>query len=120
MVNKYNGYVEAKNDPEFKRGLYREMGKEAGLPGQDRNPAFLFPKGNAGDPSYLRGLRINSKGQVMDAIEGNVIIQNLYAAGEVIGGTHGTNRMGGNAITDCIVFGRIAGMNATKEKDIKI
>ena len=52
----------------------------------------------------------------MDAIEGNVVIERLYAAGEVIGGTHGTNRMGGNAITDCIIFSRIAGTHAAREK----
>ena len=120
MVNKYNGYVEAKNDPEFKRGLYREMGKKQVFPGKIETPPFYSLKVMPGIHHTCGGLRINSKGQVMDAIEGNVIIQNLYAAGEVIGGTHGTNRMGGNAITDCIVFGRIAGMNAAKEKDIKI
>ena len=40
------------------------------------------------------------------------IIPGLYAAGEVTGGIHGGNRLGGNAITDAITFGRIAGQNA--------
>jgi fumarate reductase flavoprotein subunit len=116
-VNKYNGYVEARNDPEFKRGLYREMGKKQVFPGKIETPPFYSLKVTPGIHHTCGGLRINGKGQVMDAIEGNVVIQKLYAAGEVIGGTHGTNRMGGNAITDCIVFGRIAGMNAAKEAD---
>ena len=42
------------------------------------------------------------------------MIQHLFAAGEVTGGIHGTNRLGGNAITDIVVFGRIAGENAAK------
>ena len=40
------------------------------------------------------------------------VIPGLYAAGEVTGVTHGTNRLGGNAYTDIIVFGRIAGAAA--------
>jgi fumarate reductase flavoprotein subunit len=45
-----------------------------------------------------------------------MVIPGFYAAGEVTGGIHGTNRVGGNAITDCIVFGRTAGRNAAMEK----
>lgn len=115
-IEKYNGYVEAKNDPDFKRGLYREMGKRQVFPGKIEKPPFFALKVTPGIHHTCGGLRINAKGQVLDAIEGSVVIEKLYAAGEVIGGTHGTNRMGGNAITDCIVFGRIAGTNAAKEK----
>ncbi|HEY8362730.1 MAG TPA: FAD-binding protein, partial [Tissierellaceae bacterium] len=46
---------------------------------------------------------------------GNVI-PGLYAAGEVTGGIHGSNRLGGNALADITVFGRIAGANAAKNK----
>ena len=49
---------------------------------------------------------------MLDA-EGNTI-PGLFAAGEVTGGIHGTNRLGGNALTDTIVFGRIAGENAPR------
>lgn len=42
-------------------------------------------------------------------------IPGLYAAGEVIGGIHGGNRLGGNAVADCLTFGRIAGTNAAAE-----
>ena len=55
----------------------------------------------------MGGVRINEKAQVMTA-QGKVI-PGLWAAGEVTGVTHGTNRLGGNAYTDIIVFGRIAG-----------
>merc|ERR1719210_1312777 len=40
-------------------------------------------------------------------------ITGLYAAGEVAGGVHGNNRLGGNSLLDCVVFGRVAGMHAT-------
>ncbi len=62
----------------------------------------------------MGGLRINEQAQVID-IFGNVIPK-LYAAGEVTGGVHGANRLGSNAIPDCVVFGRIAGKNVAKEK----
>jgi fumarate reductase flavoprotein subunit len=40
-------------------------------------------------------------------------IPNLYAAGEVCGGVHGKNRLGGNSLLDCVVLGRVAGRSAT-------
>ncbi|MDR2800623.1 MAG: FAD-binding protein, partial [Desulfovibrio sp.] len=58
----------------------------------------------------MGGLRINASGQVMD-IWGDPI-PNLYAAGEVAGGVHGANRLGGNAIPDALVFGKVAGAAA--------
>ena len=61
----------------------------------------------------MGGVRINPKAQALDA-EGRVV-PGLYAAGEVTGVTHGTNRLGGNAYTDILVFGRIAGENAAWE-----
>ena len=42
----------------------------------------------------------------------------FYAAGEITGGIHGANRLGGNATPDAAVFGRIAGVNAAKEKPL--
>ena len=61
----------------------------------------------------MGGVKINNKAQVIDT-DGHAI-SGLYAAGEVTGGVHGTNRLGGNAITDIIVYGRIAGQNAAQE-----
>ena len=60
----------------------------------------------------MGGLVINTQAQVMNG-EGQVI-EGLYAAGEVTGGIHGKNRLGGNAITDLTVFGRIAGSEVVK------
>lgn len=60
----------------------------------------------------MGGVRINNNTEVIDT-EGNVI-PGLYAAGEVTGGIHGSNRLGGNALTDTVVFGRIAGKNASE------
>lgn len=60
----------------------------------------------------MGGVRINTKAQAMTA-DGKVI-PGLWAAGEVTGVTHGTNRLGGNAYTDIIVFGRIAGKAAAE------
>jgi fumarate reductase flavoprotein subunit len=44
------------------------------------------------------------------------VIPGLYAAGEVTGGIHGSNRIGGNAIADIFTFGRIAGEGAASEQ----
>lgn len=60
----------------------------------------------------MGGVRINGKAQALDS-NGNPI-PGLWAAGEVTGVTHGTNRLGGNAYTDIIVFGRIAGKAAAE------
>jgi len=63
----------------------------------------------------MGGLRINTNAEVLDK-EGNPI-PGLFAAGEVTGGVHGGNRIGGNAVTDIIVFGRIAGQKAAAAAD---
>ena len=55
---------------------------------------------------FMGGIKINTK------CETN--IQNLFAAGEVTGGVHGANRLGGNALADTQVFGEIAGKSAAK------
>lgn len=60
----------------------------------------------------MGGVEINTDTQVLNT-EGNVIA-GLYAAGEVTGGIHGGNRLGGNAIVDTVVFGKTAGENAAR------
>jgi urocanate reductase len=60
----------------------------------------------------MGGIVINTQAQVM-AAEGQAV-EGLYAAGEVTGGIHGKNRLGGNAITDLTVFGRIAGQEVAQ------
>jgi flavocytochrome c len=57
----------------------------------------------------MGGLSVNANAQVLDSK--NQVIKNLFAAGEVVGGVHGASRLGSCSITECIVFGRIAGKN---------
>ena len=58
----------------------------------------------------MGGVKINSNAEVIGT-DGNVI-PGLFAAGEVTGGIHGGNRVGGNAVCDFVVYGRIAGQKA--------
>lgn len=58
----------------------------------------------------LGGIEINEMAQVLN--QDKQPINGLFAAGEVTGGIHGANRLGGNSFPDMIVFGRIAGKNA--------
>merc|ERR1712209_178599 len=60
----------------------------------------------------MGGLEIDVDSAVLG--EGGAVIPGLYAAGEVAGGVHGNNRLGGNSLLDCVVFGRVAGKAATK------
>jgi len=62
----------------------------------------------------MGGIEINTSAQVLDK-DGN-IIHGLYAAGEVTGGIHGANRLGGNALADITVYGKIAGESAAAKK----
>ncbi|MEN6465307.1 MAG: flavocytochrome c [Syntrophaceae bacterium] len=106
-VAKYNESVKNGKDAEFGK-------KPENLKPVNTGPFYASPT-QAGVHHTMGGLQ--TKGvvcQVMDRED--KVIPRLYAAGEVTGGVHGTNRVGGNATVDCIVFGRIAGINAAKEK----
>merc|ERR1712224_254386 len=61
----------------------------------------------------MGGLKIDTDARVQTPQGAN--IEGLYAAGEVAGGVHGRNRLGGNSLLDCVVFGRVAGQTATKD-----
>ena len=58
----------------------------------------------------MGGVKINTNAEVLT--EAGDVIPGLFAAGEVTGGVHGANRLGGNAVADIVVFGRIAAQNA--------
>jgi len=60
----------------------------------------------------MGGLEINKEGEVLS--EDNGIVPGLYAAGEIAGGVHGNNRLGGSSLLDCVVFGRVTGRKASK------
>ena len=100
----FNKAVEAGKDNEFGRSLFGQKMDKAPFYASPRMPTVHHTMG---------GIEINLDTQVLDK-NGNVI-PGLYAAGEVTGGIHGKNRLGGNALVDIHVFGRIAGTNAAKE-----
>ena len=77
----------------------------------DKGP-YYATKSYAKVHHTMGGVEINTNCQVLDT-NGNVI-PGIYACGEVTGGIHGANRLGGNAIADIIVFGQIAGQNVMK------
>ena len=60
----------------------------------------------------MGGVKIDSKAEIMNAK--GLVIPGLFGAGEVTGGVHGANRLGGNAISDIVTFGRLAGANAAE------
>ena len=100
-MEKWNGYVAEKNDPDFGRTSFAQP--------LDTAPYYAV-KVTAGIHHTMGGLKIDSQTHVLNT-EGQ-IIPGLYAAGEVTGGVHGGNRLGGNAVADFVVFGRIAGQEA--------
>jgi len=58
----------------------------------------------------MGGIKISTR---CEALKGTEAIQGLYACGEVAGGVHGKNRLGGNSLAECVVFGRVAGKYAS-------
>ncbi|WP_319370059.1 flavocytochrome c [uncultured Ilyobacter sp.] len=98
----------------FKEGVDRDFGKpliENSSPICEA-PYYamrLWPKVHF----TMGGIRIDSDARVI-SIEGDVI-KGLYAAGEVTGGVHGASRLGSCAITECMVFGKIAGRNIANQ-----
>ena len=101
-MEKWNGYVEAKNDPDFGRTSFANP--------LDTAPYYAV-KVTAGVHHTMGGLKINANTEVLN--EKGEVIPGLFAAGEVTGGVHGANRLGGNAVADFTVFGRIAGAAAS-------
>merc|ERR1712224_6531 len=68
----------------------------------------------------MGGLEIDEKSRVLDTKK--AVIPGLYAAGEVAGGVHGNNRLGGNSLLDCVVFGRVSALDCAQYmlgKDVK-
>ena len=102
-MNTWNTYVEAKNDPDFGRTSFAQPLNTA--------PYYAI-KVTAGVHHTMGGLVINTDTEVLKA--DGTAIAGLYAAGEVTGGVHGANRLGGNAVADFVVFGRIAGEEAAE------
>ncbi|MGF0040606.1 flavocytochrome c [Peptoniphilaceae bacterium SGI.131] len=102
-LKNYNKYVDEGKDPEFNK---------RSLPSKIEKGPFYIIKAAPAVHHTMGGIKIDSQARVID--KNGKVIEGLYAAGEVTGGIHGKNRLGSNAITDIIVFGRIAGQNASK------
>ncbi len=98
----YNQYVQQKQDDAFGKPIPTQA-KPLSAP---YYAIRLWPKAH----SSMGGVRINAQAAVLN--QTGQIIPHLYAAGEVTGGIHGVSRLAGCAITECLVFGRIAGQQA--------
>lgn len=105
-IAQYNKYAEAGKDPDFNRpGLNAKLKV-------DKAPFYVIEITPA-IHYYMGGLKFNGKTQVINT--SGKPIGGLYAAGEVTGGVHGKNRLGGNSISETITFGRLAGENAAAQ-----
>ena len=102
-MEKYNSYVDAGEDADFGKNVFGTKIETAPYYAVIEKPSVHHTMG---------GVQINTEAQVLN--ESGEPIEGLFAAGEVTGGVHAGNRLGGNAIADCMVFGRIAGANAAK------
>lgn len=103
-IEDFNKCVDGEKKDDFGRTLYSTK--------LTKGPYVATPR-KVSVHHTMGGLKINDKAQVLDA--NNSVIKGLYAAGEVTGGIHGANRLGGNAVADISIFGTIAGENIAKE-----
>lgn len=103
-VEKYNEYVKNGEDLEFKKPVKTIAGHIIA------KPPFYATRGVPKLHHTMGGLKIDEKARVISS-HTKEPIEGLFAAGEITGGTHGASRLGSNAITDCLVFGMIAGEN---------
>lgn len=103
-IKKYNSYVDQGADPEFGKSAFNLKCKVAPFYATPRKPAIHHTMG---------GLKIDTDARVID--QKGSVIKGLYAAGEVAGGIHAGNRLGGNSLADIFTFGRIAANTAFAE-----
>ncbi|SDZ88559.1 flavocytochrome c [Oribacterium sp. KHPX15] len=111
-IEKYNSYVENQADPDFGKGV---LAGAIDLEAIESNPdvGIVISPRKASLHHTMGGIVINTDGQVVN--EDGEAITGLFAAGEVTGGVHGGNRLGGNAIADIFTYGRIAGKNVATQ-----
>ena len=105
-VAKYNQYVDQGQDPEFGKEVFDLKVVKPPFYATPRRPAIHHTMG---------GLKIDIEAHVLD--KNGHTIKGLYAAGEVAGGIHAGNRLGGNSLADIFTYGRFAGINAAKDAD---
>lgn len=104
-VEDYNQVVAGEKTDDFGKSLLQDPIDQAPFYASFRVPTVHHTMG---------GLEITTNAEVLDT--NGAIIPGLYAAGEVVGGIHGANRLGGNAVPDTVVFGRIAGESAANNR----
>lgn len=100
-IEAYNGFVKDGKDTQFER---------PDLPRELATPPYYAIEVTPAVHHTMGGVLIDTGTRVKDK-DGNTI-RGLYAAGEATGGVHGSNRLGGNSISDIITFGRVAGAEA--------
>ncbi|SCC00049.1 flavocytochrome c [Kosakonia oryziphila] len=101
-LERYNGFVEKQHDEEF--------GRTTALRAPINEGPFHAIQIAPGVHHTMGGVTINTETEVLNTA--HQVIPGAYAAGEVVGGIHGTNRIGGNAVADIIIFGSLAGHQA--------
>jgi fumarate reductase flavoprotein subunit len=106
-LKNWNQYVADQNDPDF--------GRTTGMDQDLSQAPFYAIKIAPGIHHTMGGVHIDTDARVIDK-DGNPI-PGLFAAGEVVGGVHGGNRLGGNAVADVVVFGKIASESAVEYCD---
>lgn len=106
-IESYNALIEKGRDDRFGRPIPKDL-----LP--MKHPPYYSIRLISKVHHCMGGIRINTKAQVL-RIDTCQPIGRFYAAGEIVGGVHGASRLGSNAIPECLVFGRIAGSNASCE-----
>ena len=97
-MDEWNKCVESKKDEKFNRTTFADK--------LDTAPYYAI-KVQPGVHHTMGGVTIDTDTRVLD--ESGKAIEGLYAAGEITGGIHGANRLGGNAVVDTVVFGKAAG-----------
>ena len=104
-ITKYNSAVSSKNDTEFGRS---DMPRSLSV--APYYAILVLPAVH----HTMGGVKIDTDARVIST--SGSVIPGFYAAGEVTGGVHGGNRLGGNALADIVTYGRIAGTSAAKGK----
>jgi len=110
-IEEYNKFVDDQKDTDFGKGVIAGAIDLAAVDA-DPNLSLAISPRKSSLHHTMGGVLIDTETQVLDT-KGNPI-PGLWAAGEVTGGIHAGNRLGGNAIADIFTFGRIAGLNAAK------
>ena len=100
-IFKYNEYVDKGEDNFEKKIFYTKFDINSTIYVAIITPSIHYTMG---------GIKINSKAEVLNIKD--KVIKGLYAAGEVTGGIHGANRLGGNSLLECVVYGRRAAHSA--------